>query len=244
MPHIKTVNRCGRQHRYSIQSLFAAARLRLSLGGRGDGTDMTHLPEIWESIRSFLSESRWTALQDIYTHVQRTLPLDDEDDEPQAPGSTIPKWKRNVRAVLQYRKGIGEVVWNGNKQYRLKSEAPTGEIVCNDAMSANEGRVLLRLHRSRERSRRLVSRKKRIVLAQDGRLACEVCEFDFAEVYGPLGEGFAECHHTLPLSHPTGARRTQLDDLAVVCANCHRMLHRRPWHTIAELRELLADVAG
>jgi 5-methylcytosine-specific restriction protein A len=37
----------------------------------------------------------------------------------------------------------------------------------------------------------------------------------------------------------TGERVTTLDDLAVVCANCHRMLHKRPWRTVPELRELL-----
>ena len=105
--------------------------------------------------------------------------------------------------------------------------------------SAAEGRELLRLHRLRERNRGLVARKKRRVLADTGRLACEACSFDFSAVYGPLGKGFAECHHTLPLGRAAGERRTMLRDLAVVCANCHRMLHRRPWHTVGELREQL-----
>jgi hypothetical protein len=118
---------------------------------------------------------------------------------------------------------------------------PVGEVAragLSDADSVAEGRELLRLHRTRERSRRLVARKKRSVLSARGRLACEVCGFDFAAEYGRLGEGFAECHHTLPLGQAAGERRTRLSDLAVVCANCHRMLHRRPWHTIPELRDL------
>jgi putative restriction endonuclease len=33
---------------------------------------------------------------------------------------------------------------------------------------------------------------------------------------------------------------TKVDDLALVCANCHRMLHRRrPWLNPADLRNLL-----
>ncbi len=111
-------------------------------------------------------------------------------------------------------------------------------------VSAAEGRELLRLHRTRERSRGLVARKKRSVLFESGRLACEACGFDFVAVYGPLGEGFAECHHTLPLGRAAGERRTRLSDLAVVCANCHRMLHRWPWHTVAGLRELLRTHRG
>jgi len=59
-----------------------------------------------------------------------------------------------------------------------------------------------------------------------------------------LGEGFAECHHTLPMGQAAGERRTRLADLAVVCANCYRMLHRQPWHTVPQLRELLRSRGG
>lgn len=107
-----------------------------------------------------------------------------------------------------------------------------------DAVSRAEGRELLQLHRTRERDSELVTRKKRRVLAETDRLECESCGFDFAAVYGQLGIGFAECHHTQPLAQ-AGERVTTLADLAVVCANCHRMLHRRPWRTVGELRELL-----
>jgi 5-methylcytosine-specific restriction protein A len=100
-----------------------------------------------------------------------------------------------------------------------------------------EGRLLMRLHRIRERRRS--GEKKRAVLRDTGRLACEACNFDFAAVYGELGDGFAECHHKLPLS--AGERQTLLTDLAIVCANCHRMLHRHsPWLAVEELRALLA----
>jgi hypothetical protein len=50
------------------------------------------------------------------------------------------------------------------------------------------------------------------------------CGFDFAEFYGAIGERFAECHHVRPLHE--GQRRTYLRDLAILCANCHRMPHR------------------
>ena len=111
-----------------------------------------------------------------------------------------------------------------------------------DDISVAEGRELLRLHRSRERNRGLVARKKRRVLTKTGRLECEACGFDFAAVYGELGAGFAECHHTQPLAQGAGERRTALTDLAVVCANCHRMLHRRPWRTVSELSQLLRSL--
>ncbi len=104
-----------------------------------------------------------------------------------------------------------------------------------------EGRLLYRLHRSRERHSGLVRDKKQRVLRECGRLACEVCGFDFHEVYGERGAGFAECHHRVALA-TTGETTTRLADLALVCANCHRVIHRgKPWPTVEGLR---AEVRG
>lgn len=81
------------------------------------------------------------------------------------------------------------------------------------------------VHRHRER--RLRKAKIAEVLKRKGRLACEVpgCEFDFKESYGDLGNGFAHVHHKIPLSSLKSVRNTKLDDLAIVCANCHAMIH-------------------
>jgi 5-methylcytosine-specific restriction protein A len=107
-------------------------------------------------------------------------------------------------------------------------------------VEAEEGRLLTRLHVSRERDRRLVAAKKLTVLKATGRLACEACEFDFEEAYGARGVGFAECHHRLPLSALTRSRKTALGDLAILCSNCHRMIHRsRPWLTVEALTAIV-----
>lgn len=105
---------------------------------------------------------------------------------------------------------------------------------------APEGAILTRAHMTRERSRRLVDAKLALVHTRDGRLACEVCGFDFAMIYGERGAGFAECHHVRPLSELRENDTTSIDDLAVLCANCHRMIHRsRPWLTIDQLRAIV-----
>jgi hypothetical protein len=80
---------------------------------------MTHLPEIWDCIVSKLPKRRWVALDDIYALIERNLNLDTEDHEWQSPNSEIPKWKRNVRNVLQYRKRTGKIEWDGHGSYRL-----------------------------------------------------------------------------------------------------------------------------
>lgn len=110
--------------------------------------------------------------------------------------------------------------------------------------TAIEGRLLARWALARERDPRLRARK----IAQMGRrgqpLRCEVCDFDFARTYGALGQGYIEVHHVTPL-YVSGPRQTQLDDLACLCANCHRMCHRsRPgesWRTPAALREQIQE---
>jgi 5-methylcytosine-specific restriction protein A len=102
-----------------------------------------------------------------------------------------------------------------------------------------EGRLLYRLHRIRERDPRLARKKKRQVLEREGHLRCEVCAFDFADVYGKHGEGYIEAHHRTALSI-SGPRSVRLADLALVCANCHRMLHRgKPWPTVEDLAQQL-----
>jgi 5-methylcytosine-specific restriction protein A len=106
---------------------------------------------------------------------------------------------------------------------------------------APEGRLLTRVHLRRERNRGLVESKKRLVLKQGGSLTCEVCAFDFKTEYGELGDGFIECHHTKPLETLQPGSKTHVRDLALVCSNCHRMIHRRrPWLTIGELRQHVA----
>jgi 5-methylcytosine-specific restriction enzyme A len=92
-------------------------------------------------------------------------------------------------------------------------------------LTGKEGSRVLRSPLQVERDRRLRTAKKVAVLTAAKRLACEVCTFDFFERYGELGKEFCEVHHLHPLASG-GLRQTTLDDLAVVCSNCHRMMHR------------------
>ena len=95
-------------------------------------------------------------------------------------------------------------------------------------LSGFEGRSRPRfvLHRRREGSMRRA--KIAEAMKKHGRLFCEVpnCEFDFEKRYGPLGKGYAQVHHLIPLHKaPKEGRQIFLKDLAIVCANCHAMIH-------------------
>ncbi len=102
-----------------------------------------------------------------------------------------------------------------------------------------EGSVLMRAHRQRERNSGIVRKKKALAMSS-GCMRCEVCDFDYAERYGSLGRGFIECHHTVPLFRLAPGQVTRLADLSLVCANCHRVLHRKPGLTVSELRTMLS----
>jgi 5-methylcytosine-specific restriction enzyme A len=81
-------------------------------------------------------------------------------------------------------------------------------------------------HRRREGMAR--REKIRDVINRTGKLVCEVpkCGFDFEQRYGKLGKGYAQVHHLEPLSKsPKEGKVTKLSDLAIVCANCHVMIH-------------------
>lgn len=102
--------------------------------------------------------------------------------------------------------------------------------------SVSEGARRLVSHLKRERNRALVEAKKSAVLKSHGNLSCEVCGFDFSITYGHLGEGFCEVHHLIPLPASSESVTTTLTDLAVLCSNCHRIIHRsEPMLSVAEL---------
>lgn len=109
-----------------------------------------------------------------------------------------------------------------------------------------EGKLKERLHVARERNRELVRQAKLLALTRNGCLKCACCGFDFFAVYGEVGRGFIEAHHSKPVSslHEDG-EETKIEDLALVCSNCHRMLHRRrPWLEMDKLNHLLSSNTG
>ncbi|OGR52609.1 MAG: hypothetical protein A2049_05585 [Elusimicrobia bacterium GWA2_62_23] len=103
-------------------------------------------------------------------------------------------------------------------------------------ISDKEGKAKLKEHLHRERSKKLVKEFKKNLKSFN----CEACEFNFKDMYGDLGEQFVEAHHIKPLGEG-GERETKISDLAAVCSNCHRMLHKRnPQLTMDALRSIIA----
>jgi 5-methylcytosine-specific restriction enzyme A len=102
------------------------------------------------------------------------------------------------------------------------TESIETEIENSDAtISVPEGKLRLVTHYARERDRNIIRAKKQQAL-QNKNFECELCKFSFIDKFGVE---FIECHHKTPISQ-SGVTETTLSDLALVCSNCHRMLHK------------------
>jgi len=72
-------------------------------------------------------------------------------------------------------------------------------------------------------------------------IQCLVCGFDFKKHYGVHGENYIEVHHLKPLSKLVEKTLINpITDMTVVCANCHRMMHRKreTLFTINDLKKI------
>ena len=102
---------------------------------------------------------------------------------------------------------------------------------------ASEGNRQLVLHLQRERNQTLVRKKKKLAAS----LNCEVCGFSFNHTYGEHAAEYCEVHHLVPLSEVQQSTITKMKDLAILCANCHRVVHlRNPPYGITELGEMIS----
>ena len=92
-----------------------------------------------------------------------------------------------------------------------------------DSKKMSEGQQKLLQHYRRERRPQLRDLKLKSVEKDVGFLQCECCG-TAAEAYPPeYRRSVFEVHHKRPLSE--GSTMTGVDDLALLCANCHRAIH-------------------
>lgn len=106
---------------------------------------------------------------------------------------------------------------------RNLADSAAGAVELNADDVFFEDPSLFRLHRRIERNPRLSAAVKR---AQG--YTCQACGFSFEKQYREIGAEFIEAHHLRQLSAIKGGR-TRLNpvtDFAVLCSNCHRMIHR------------------
>jgi 5-methylcytosine-specific restriction protein A len=155
-------------------------------------------------------------------------------------GGELTRFLTLYRHLLETKDSLDEADAPGDVEAHVEADPgdapPRGGDRDRGARGAVEA-AQLRWHLRAERNPRLAREAKRL-----HGLSCAVCGFNYRERYGALGEGYAEAHHLTPFADLQG-RPTTLDparDFAVVCASCHRMIHRRrPPLSLEEVRDVL-----
>ena len=133
--------------------------------------------------------------------------------------------------------GIGKGCW-GLREPNLTEQNVD---FSNDDEGFVEGKEVLKKHILRERNHYIkIQAIKKFKDAHEGRLYCEICGFDFFKKYGDIGKNFIEAHHTKPISEMKENERTKIEDIVLICSNCHSMIHRkRPWLNKENIKKLM-----
>ncbi|WP_207648088.1 HNH endonuclease [Clostridium beijerinckii] len=92
--------------------------------------------------------------------------------------------------------------------------------------------------RNREAREKCIEHYKRI---NNGKIKCEICEFEFSERYGEKFKEKIHIHHITELSEIGDEYIVDpINDLLPVCPNCHMILHsKRPAHTPDEVKKYI-----
>lgn len=81
-------------------------------------------------------------------------------------------------------------------------------------------------------ARRKRSRKLRDLAFDAARGVCCVCGRDYSKILGGRGVRVLQVHHRKQLAALVSPSITRVSDLAVVCANCHLLLHLDPQNAL------------
>ena len=199
---------------------------------------MTYKEAIVESLNRLGGHATLSDIYDTFEHVYT--------------GTLSSSWKDQVRKCIQMNSsdsiifdgrndlfysvgGLGKGIWG------LRNYKGSIELTQEDDLYS-EGKKYLREHLRRERNVKLIATAKQRFIARHDHLYCEVCGFDFYQVYGELGENFIEAHHIKPVSEMAEGEKTRVEDIIMVCSNCHSMIHRRkPWLKADEIKGIICE---
>lgn len=168
--------------------------------------------------------------------------------------SNISNWQASIRATIERLsndskvfqgkedlfysiEGLGKGHW-GLRDPKLSENTVD---VTTDDEGFIEGKEILRKHILKERNHALKTEAiKRFKQTHNNQVYCEICGFNFLEKYGEIGKDFIEAHHTKPISEMKENERTKIEDITLLCSNCHSMIHRRrPWLKKEDISNLI-----
>ncbi|MBI2387009.1 MAG: HNH endonuclease [Elusimicrobia bacterium] len=133
---------------------------------------------------------------------------------------------------------LAELIRNG---VQVAQSLPNSEGDDDDSEFV-EGRIVTQNHKRRERNPQ-VRRQLLKVRWSKGRLACDMCLEQSKSAEPSFEDAGFEAHHLVPVSMAM-ERKTRLSDIALLCASCHRLLHRaiareKRWLNIQDGRRIL-----
>ena len=123
---------------------------------------------------------------------------------------------------------MGEYLHALNVEHYFEAGPSHGPYLNSVDPIATENYAKFRVHSRIERDAKIPVAVKKL----QG-YSCLACGFNFEKVYGELGSNYIEAHHVVPVAKSQGSEKqvNLINDFVVLCANCHRMIHRlgEPW---------------
>lgn len=163
----------------------------------------------------------WSPRKGVYKHTSFAVSKHGEEGAKQL---AIAKRAKGLREMeLNWPEGYKELL-EQQSEFNEKEAIFRSKAIEND-IYAFEGDEAFITHRARERDRELRNKKIETFYAEHGDIFCELCGFSFEEFYGVMGIGLIEVHHVVPLAEYKAGDITRLEDLMLVCSNCHFVIH-------------------
>lgn len=78
---------------------------------------------MWAVMKSTLPVNKILDIGEIYSVIEAKINLEPDDFEPSSKWGTDPRWKRNVRNILQNRKASSQIIWMKNGKYFIPSSS-------------------------------------------------------------------------------------------------------------------------
>lgn len=128
--------------------------------------------------------------------------------------------RADLQAIVRAYRAL---TYRGGTDADVDTQTDVGEEFGKASLTITETRKYA-FHRKVERNRTAAKQAKKF----HGTI-CQACDLDFAKRYGDIGKGFIEAHHLKPIAALEEGVAVHYDiaaDFAVLCSNCHRMIHR------------------
>jgi len=118
----------------------------------------------------------------------------------------------------------------------LGRRAPASDFIDKPTQSFLEGGKKFVTHLVSERNTQVVR-----LLKANGSCLCEICQEDFQEKYGIH---YIEAHHKIPVSNLESEAAVTMEDLALLCSNCHSAVHSYMRGGLQNYDEIKAVIIG